>query len=87
MPFMGAPGGLRGIETDTYVQCGGLAECERGILVQFARSLTHAQIADIRGIRPVTVRNAVYGIQDKLGLEKIQGWAVRNGLLDGDLDG
>ena len=63
----------------------GLTDREREILVQFARGLTYAQIAEARGIRPVTVRNAVYGIQGKLGLEKVQGlvfWAVRNGLLD-----
>ena len=63
----------------------GLTEREREILVQFARGLTYAQIAEARGIRPVTVRNAVYGIQGKLGLEKVHGlvlWAVRNGLLD-----
>ena len=63
----------------------GLTEREREILVQFARGLTYAQIAEARGIRPVTVRNAVYRIQGKLGLEKVQGlvlWAVRNGLLD-----
>ena len=62
-----------------------LTDREREILVQFARGLTYAQIAEARGIRPVTVRNAVYGIQGKLGLEKVQGlvfWAVRNGLLD-----
>ena len=63
----------------------GLTEREREILVQFARGLTYAQIAEARGIRPVTVRNAIYRIQEKLGLEKVQGlvfWAVRNGLLD-----
>ena len=63
----------------------GLTEREREILVQFAHGLTYAEIAEARGIRPVTVRNAVYGIQEKLGLEKVQGlvlWAVRNGLLD-----
>ena len=63
----------------------GLTEREREILVQFARGLTYAQIAEARGIRPVTVRNAIYGIQEKLGLEKVQGlvfWAVRNGLLE-----
>ena len=67
----------------------GLTEREREILVQFARGLTYAQIAEARGIRPVTVRNAVYGIQGKLGLEKVQGlvfWAVRNGLLENHAD-
>ena len=63
----------------------GLTDRQREILVQFARGLTYAQIAEARGIRPVTVRNAIYGIQEKLGLEKVQGlvfWAVRNGLLE-----
>ena len=67
----------------------GLTDRQREILVQFARGLTYAQIAEARGIRPVTVRNAVYGIQEKLGLEKVHGlvlWAVRNGLLDHHAD-
>ena len=67
----------------------GLTDRQREILVQFARGLTYAQIAEARGIRPVTVRNAVYGIQGKLGLEKVHGlvlWAVRNGLLDNHAD-
>ena len=67
----------------------GLTDRQREILVQFARGLTYAQIAEARGIRPVTVRNAVYGIQEKLGLEKVQGlvfWAVRNGLLENHAD-
>ena len=43
------------------------------------------KIAEVRGNQPVTVRNAIYGIQDKLGVETKQElvvWAVRNGLLD-----
>ena len=63
----------------------GLTDRQREILVQFAHGLTYAQIAEARGIRPVTVRNAIYRIQEKLGLEKVHGlvlWAVRNGLLD-----
>ena len=58
---------------------------DREILTLFAQGLTYAEIADVRGNRPVTVRNAIYGIQDKLGIETKQGlvvWAVRNGLLD-----
>ena len=34
----------------------------------------------------MTIRNAIYGIQNKLGIETKQElvvWAVRNGLLDG----
>lgn len=59
---------------------------EREILTLFAQGLTYAEIADVRGNRPVTVRNAIYGIQDKLEIETKQElvvWAVRNGLLDG----
>ena len=67
----------------------GLTDRQREILVQFAHGLTYAQIAEARGIRPVTVRNAIYRIQEKLGLEKVHGlvlWAVRNGLLDNHAD-
>ena len=58
---------------------------EREILTLFARGLSYAGIAEIRGNRPLTVRNAIYGIQNKLGIETKQElavWAVRNGLLD-----
>ena len=47
--------------------------------------MSYAQISDARGVKPVTVRNAIYGIQKKLGVGTMQGlvlWAVRNGLLD-----
>ena len=59
---------------------------EREILTLFAQGLPYARIAEVRGNQPVTVRNAIYGIQDKLGIESKQElvvWAVRNGLLDG----
>ena len=59
---------------------------EREILTLFAQGLSYAKIADVRGNQPVTVRNAIYGIQDKLKIETKQElvvWAVRNGLLDG----
>ena len=58
---------------------------EREILRLFAQGLSYAKIAEARGNQPVTVRNAIYGIQDKLGIETKQElvvWAVRNGLLD-----
>ena len=58
---------------------------EREILSLFARGRSYAEIAAIRGNQPVTIRNAIYGIQDKLGTETKQElvvWAVRNGLLD-----
>lgn len=58
---------------------------EREILALFARGMSYAQIAQVRGNKPLTIRNAIYGIQDKLGIETKQGlvvWAVRSGLLD-----
>ena len=80
---------IRGDGSAGDAAAAGLTDRQREILVQFARGLTYAQIAEARGIRPVTVRNAVYGIQEKLGLEKVHGlvlWAVRNGLLDNHAD-
>ena len=58
---------------------------EREILTLFAQGLSYAEIAETRGNQPVTIRNAVYAIQDKLTIETKQElvvWAVRNGLLD-----
>ena len=46
--------------------------------------MSYARIAEGRGIKPVTVRNAIYGIQRKLRVETMQGlvlWCVQNGLL------
>ena len=63
----------------------GLTAREREILVSFAGGMSYARIAEQRGIRPVTVRNAIYVIQEKLGVTSMQGlvlWAARNGLLD-----
>ena len=57
---------------------------ERDILVSFAQGMSYARIAEARGIKPVTARNAIYGIQQKLGVGTMQGlvlWCVRNGLL------
>ena len=64
----------------------GLTAREKEILVSFARGMSYGQIAEARGIRPVTARNAIYGIQKKLKIDKIQAlvvWCVRNGLMDG----
>ncbi len=64
---------------------GRLTQREREILALFAQGLSYAKIAEVRGNQPVTVRNAIYGIQDKLKIETKQElvvWAVRNGLLD-----
>ena len=57
---------------------------EQEILTLFAQGLSYAQIAEARGNRPLTIRNAMYGIQNKLGIETKQElvvWAVRNGLV------
>ena len=59
---------------------------EQEILTLFAQGLSYAQVAEVRGNQPVTVRNAIYGIEDKLGIgtkQELVVWAVRNGLLDG----
>lgn len=59
---------------------------EREILTLFSQGLSYSEIAEVRGNQPTTIRNAIYGIQDKLGIETKRGmviWAVRNGLLDG----
>ena len=57
---------------------------EQEILTLFAQGLSYAQIAEARGNRPLTIRNAMYGIQNKLGIETKQElvvWTVRNGLV------
>ena len=62
-----------------------LTALERETLVSFANGLSYAEIAEARGTRRVTVRNAVYRIQHKLKIETMQGlvlWSVRNGLMD-----
>ena len=60
---------------------------EQEILKLFAEGRSYAEIAQVRGNRPLTIRNAIYGIRDKLGAKSTQEmvvWAVRNGLLDND---
>ena len=64
---------------------GVLTERDREILTLFAQGLSYAEIAEVRKNQPLTIRNAIYNIQDKLGIETKQElvvWAVRNGLLD-----
>ena len=62
-----------------------LTQREREILSLFAQGLTYLEIAEARSNQPVTIRNAIYTIQDKLGIDTMRGlvvWAVRHGLLD-----
>ena len=64
-----------------------LTEREQEILKLFAEGMSYAEIAEARGNRPLTIRNAIYGIRNKLGASSSQEmvvWAVRNGLLDND---
>ena len=58
---------------------------DKEILRLFAAGKSYAQIAEARGNKPSTVKNAIYRIQEKLGVDSKQEivvWAVRNGLLD-----
>ena len=64
-----------------------LTNREREILKLFAQGMTYQQIGEIREISPLTVRNAVSGLQKKLGFRTRQQmvvWAVRIGLVDVD---
>ena len=73
----------RGAEPED--ESGPLTQREREILALFCRGLSYARIAEIREVRPVTIRNAIYAIQGKLEVrskQEIVVWAVRNGLLD-----
>ena len=62
-----------------------LASFSQGISYAASEGMSYAAIAEARGVRPVTIRNAIYTIQVKLGLgtkQEIVVWAVRSGLLD-----
>ena len=71
--------------SDGSLRAGGLTLREQEILTLFAQGLSYAEIAEVRGNRPLTIRNAIYVIRDKIGAKSIQEmvvWAVRHGLLD-----
>ena len=58
---------------------------EREILRMYAQGMSYADIASVRGNKPMTVRNSVYEIQRKLKVKTKQElgvWTVRSGLLD-----
>ena len=62
-----------------------LSALQRETLALFASGASYTKIAEARGKSPITVRNTLSRIQDKLGVETKQElvvWAVRNGLLD-----
>ena len=77
--------GIRTAEQRKTDELSRLTGREMEILALFAQGQSYAQIARARGNQPLTIRNAIYGIQDKLGIETKQElvvWAVRSGLLD-----
>ena len=62
-----------------------LTQREKEILVSFCRGMSYVAIAAARGVKVVTVRNAIYTTQVKLGVDSKQEivvWAAQNGLLD-----
>ena len=66
-------------------QLPGLTLREKEILGLFSQGMTYAEIADAIGYRPLSVRNVIYGIQNKLKVKSKQELvvhAVRGGLLD-----
>ena len=75
--------GQRGLTAGRALEA--ITEREREILRLFASGKSYAQIAEARGNKASTIKNAIYRIQEKLGVESKQEvvvWAVRNGLLD-----
>ena len=63
---------------------------EREILKLFASGMSYAKIAEARGNKTASIRNAVYRIQDKLGVDSMQEvviWAVKHGLMDDAVGG
>ena len=82
----GVVAAVRGFsEAGGAADAAGLTAREREILVSFAGGMSYTRIAEQRGVKPVTVRNAIYGIQQKLRVTSMQGlvlWTARNGLLD-----
>ena len=77
--------GIRTAEQRKTDELSNLTQREREILTLFAQGQSYAKIAGARGNQPLTIRNAIYGIQDKLRIETKQElvvWAVRSGLLD-----
>ena len=62
-----------------------LSALQRETLALFASGASYTKIAEVRGKSPITVRNTLSRIQDKLGISTKRDlviWAVRNGLLD-----
>ncbi len=61
-----------------------LTRRETQILAMFASGSNYSETGDALGIRPVTIRNTVYRIRNKLGVRNVQQlvlWAARNEIL------
>ena len=56
----------RGLTANRILE--GMTAGEREILTMFASGRSYAQIAEAKGNKTVSVRNAVYRIQDKVGV-------------------
>ena len=81
---MAANAKSRPSQTDSE-QLASLTAKEKEVLGLFAQGMNYAEIADVIGYRPMSVRNVVYAIQNKLGIKSKQELticAVRGGLLD-----
>ena len=62
-----------------------LTSREKEILVSFCRGMSYVAIAKARRVNVVTIRNAIYTIQVKLGVaskQEVVVWAAQNSLLD-----
>ena len=73
----------RGYPPDAAARAG-LTPRELEILVAFVQGKPYSEIALERSVKPVTVRNAMYGIQAKVRVASMQQlvvWAVQNGVV------
>ena len=78
---------IRGKQGPYYIQpLDRLTELERDTLTSFAKGESYVRIAEEKGKSPVTVRNTLFRVQNKLGIgtkQELVIWAVRDGLVDG----
>ncbi len=68
----------------THRASGALTTREQELLALFASGDSYARIAEVKGISPVTVRNTIARVQEKLELDskaKLVIWAVKKGLV------
>ena len=84
--YRGGEAGLRQVtERGKSKEDVNLTQREKEILVSFCRGMSYAAIAETRGVKVVTIRNAIYTIQVKLGVDSKQEvvvWPAQSGLLD-----